>query len=154
MLRVNGLAHIQLTVSDMDRSMPFYERLLHFLDMKTIFRGPEFFYCVGSRTGVAITPAAPEFRDELFHQRRVGLHHFCFRARSREDVDAIHGLAVELGAAIVHAPQEDARFAPGYYSVLFEDPDGIRIEASHVPGKGNLDPRVTLPLYDAFTEES
>ena len=26
--------------------------------------------------------------------------------------------------------------SPGYYSVLFEDPDGIRIEANFVPGKG------------------
>ena len=30
--------------------------------------------------------------------------------------------------------------APGYYSVLFEDPDGIRIEANHVPGQGLLAP--------------
>ena len=29
-------------------------------------------------------------------------------------------------------------FAPGYYSVLFEDPDGIRLEANFVPGKGLL----------------
>ena len=28
--------------------------------------------------------------------------------------------------------------APGYYSVLFEDPDGIRLEVNHVPGKGLL----------------
>jgi hypothetical protein len=35
--------------------------------------------------------------------------------------------------------------AKGYYSVLFEDPDGIRIEINHVPGKGNLDPTIPLP---------
>jgi hypothetical protein len=42
-----------------------------------------------------------------------------------------------MGAMIVHPPQED-NYAPGYYSVLFEDPDGIRIEANFVPGKGHL----------------
>jgi hypothetical protein len=31
---------------------------------------------------------------------------------------------------------------PGYYSVLFEDPDGIRLEVNHVPGKGVFDPGV------------
>ncbi len=31
---------------------------------------------------------------------------------------------------------------PGYYSVLFEDLDGIRLEVNHVPGKGVLDPNV------------
>ena len=42
-----------------------------------------------------------------------------------------------LGATIVHAPEE-VPWAPGYYSVLFEDPDGIRLEVNHVPGKGLL----------------
>jgi predicted lactoylglutathione lyase len=59
------------------------------------------------------------------------------RAREREDVDGIHDFAKELGATIVHPPQDDG-FAPGYYSVLLEDRDGIRIEVNHVPGKGHL----------------
>ena len=33
---------------------------------------------------------------------------------------------------------EEGAWAPGYYSVLFEDPDGIRLEMNHVPGKGLL----------------
>ena len=142
---INGMAHIQLTVSDMERSTRFYERLLHFLDMKTIVKSPEVFYCVGGRTGVTISAADPGLRGQSFHQRQPGLHHFCFRARSREDVDAIHRIATELSAHIVHPPREDG-FAPGYYSVLFEDPDGIRIEANYVPGKGHLDPAAELPL--------
>jgi hypothetical protein len=36
--------------------------------------------------------------------------------------------------------------ALGYYSILFEDPDGIRLEINFVPGKGNLAEGVTLPL--------
>ena len=42
-----------------------------------------------------------------------------------------------LGAEIVHGPEE-AMWAPGYYSVLFEDPDGIRLEINFVPGRGLL----------------
>jgi len=138
---INGIAHVQLTVSDMQRSVPFYETLLHALEMVTLLKTPEFFYCIGGRTGVAISPAAPERRGEGFDQRRPGLHHLCFRAKSRADVDAIHEVALSLGAPIVRAPREDG-WAPGYYSVLFEDPDGIRIEANYVPGKGHLaDPK-------------
>ena len=55
----------------------------------------------------------------------------------REDIDVLHDFVMGLGATIVHGPQDDA-FAPGYYSVLFEDPDGIRIEVNFVPGKGHL----------------
>ena len=58
-------------------------------------------------------------------------------AREREDVDRLHEFLVEIGATIVHGP-EDGPYAPGYYSVLFEDPDGIRLELNHVPGKGLL----------------
>ena len=137
MPEINGIAHIQLTVTDMARSVPFYERLLEALGMVVLMRSERMFYCIGGRTGVAISPAAAEHAGEGFDQRRAGLHHFCFRAKSREDVDAIHALALELGAKIVRAPREDA-WAPGYYSVLFEEPDGIRIEANHVPGKGHL----------------
>jgi len=45
---------------------------------------------------------------------------------------------------------EGGPWAPGYYSVLFEDPDGIRLEANFVPGTGNLavikDQPLTPPL--------
>lgn len=137
MASINGIAHIQLSVSDMERSIPFYEKLLHSLEMVTLIRNKQYFYCIGGRTGVAIAPIDPSFEGEAFDQRRVGLHHLCFRARSREDVDAIYRTALELSAKIVRAPEEGA-WAPGYYSVLFEDPDGIRIEANFVPGKGHL----------------
>ena len=137
---INGIAHVQLTVSSMARSVPFYEKLLHALEMVTLRNTPDFFYCIGGKTGVAICPAAPEHAATPYSQQRPGLHHLCFRARSRADVDAIHALACSLGANIIREPREDD-WAPGYYSVLFEDPDGIRIEANFVPGKGHLEGR-------------
>jgi catechol 2,3-dioxygenase-like lactoylglutathione lyase family enzyme len=138
-IEINGIAHIQLTVNDPDRCVPFWEKLCHFFGMKTLIRGEGIVYCIGGRTGVLVRGAPPDKRDRRFDQDRPGLHHVCFRARSREDVDAVHRTAVELGANIVHAPEEASHFAPGYYSVLFEDPDGIRVEVNHVPGKGHLD---------------
>lgn len=139
-VEVNGIAHIQLTVNDPDRCVPFWESLCHFLEMKTLIRGDDIVYCIGSRTGILVRGAPPEKRDTPFDQERAGLHHLCFRARSREGVDAIHRfVADELRARIVHPPEESG-FAPGYYSVLFEDPDGIRVEVNHVPGRGHLGP--------------
>ena len=70
-------------------------------------------------------------------QRRVGLHHLCLRARSREDVDRCAALLKLIGAKIVRGPLEGT-WAPGYYYVLFEDPDGIRLEVNFVPGAGLL----------------
>ena len=138
---VNGIAHIQLTVNDTKRCLPFWERLCHFLEMKTLVKAPDVVYCIGSRTGIVVRGAPPEKRGKPFDQDTAGLHHLCFRARRRQDVDAIHRFAnQELGARIVHPPEEGPHFAPSYYSVLFEDPDGIRVEVNHVPGKGHLGP--------------
>ena len=138
-VEVNGIAHIQLTVRDPDACLPFWEKLCHFLEMKTLIKGEGVVYCIGSRTGILVRGAPEDKRDRAFDQDRPGLHHICFRARQREDVDQIAAFAAdELGATIVH-PTEDGPFAPGYYSVLFEDPDGIRIEVNHVPGRGHFD---------------
>jgi catechol 2,3-dioxygenase-like lactoylglutathione lyase family enzyme len=109
--------------------------------MKTLIRGEEIVYCIGSRTGILVRGAPPGARAARFDQDHPGLHHFCFRARSREDVDAVHRFAAgELGATVVRGPAESPEFAPGYYSVLFEDPDGIRLEVNFVPGRGLLEP--------------
>ena len=42
-----------------------------------------------------------------------------------------------MNATIVRGPLEGS-WAPGYYYVLFEDPDGIRLEVNFVPGAGLL----------------
>ena len=137
-VELNGIAHIQLSVKDPERCVPFWESLCHFLEMKTLIKAEGIVYCIGSRTGILVRAATPEREENAFDQNRPGLHHFCFRARAREDVDRIHEFLVnELDAHIVHVPEEGS-FAPGYYSVLFEDPDGIRVEVNHVPGKGHL----------------
>ena len=134
-MEINGIAHVILTVSDFDRARAFYGKLLPFLGLTPVFDADGFFYCVGGRTAVGISRCDPAHAGERFVQPRVGLHHASFRARGREDVDALHALLVEMGATIVHPPEE-GNWAPGYYSVLFEDPDGIRLEMNHVPGKG------------------
>ena len=136
---MNGIAHIQLTVRDPARCLPFWEKLCHFLEMKTLIKGEAVLYCIGSRTGILVRGAPADKRERRFDQDASGLHHFCFRARERADVDAVHRFLVdELHAQIVHAPEEGPQFAPGYYSVLFEDPDGVRVEVNHVPGKGHF----------------
>ena len=134
-MEINGIAHVMLTVSNFEACLPFYEKLLTFLGLTPVIKADEMLYCVGGRTAVGIVKA--DERNGRFVQLRVGLHHLCFRARQRADVDTLHEFLCSIGAKIVHPP-EDGVWAPGYYSVLFEDPDGIRLECNHVPGKGLL----------------
>lgn len=136
-MEINGVAHMMLTVSNFEACVPFYNKLLQFIGLKPVMKSDELLYCVGGRTAIGIVRAAKQYRSERFVQQRIGLHHICLRARERADIDDVHRFLKELGAKIVHPP-EDGPWAPGYYSVLFEDPDGIRIEVNHVPGKGLL----------------
>jgi catechol 2,3-dioxygenase-like lactoylglutathione lyase family enzyme len=138
MIDINGIAHIFLTVGDMDRSREFYGQLLPFLGLTCVMDNPTAYYCIGGRTGVCLRPAPPALAQDRFDQNRVGLHHICFRARGRADIDALQIFLLDIDALIIRGP-EQGPWAPGYYSILFEDPDGIRLELNHVPGQGLLD---------------
>lgn len=140
-MEINGIAHVILTVRDLAASRPFYRALLAHLGLTEVVNHDSYLYYVGGRTAVGLRPAARELAEQRFDQQRCGLHHVCFRARSRDDVDSVHALVGQLGAPIIHPP-EDGPWVPGYYSVLFEDPDGIRLEVNFVPGKGVFDPGV------------
>ena len=136
-IEINGMAHVILTVSRFEVAREFYRKLLPEFGMKPVFDGDKLFYCVGARTAIGIEPCDPALAGERFVQQRVGLHHLCLRARSREDVDRCAALLKEMNATIVRGPMEGT-WAPGYYYVLFEDPDGIRLEVNFVPGAGLL----------------
>jgi catechol 2,3-dioxygenase-like lactoylglutathione lyase family enzyme len=143
MIEINGVAHVILTVSEWDKCRPFYESLLPFLGLKRIFAGEDFIYYVGGRTAVGVNRCDEKYAAQRFVQGSVGLHHVCFRCRSRSDVDAVYAFLSNLEINIVRAP-EPGPWAPGYYSVLFEDPAGIRIEVNHVPGRGVLEEGATF----------
>jgi catechol 2,3-dioxygenase-like lactoylglutathione lyase family enzyme len=142
-MEINGVAHTFITVGNFEAARAFYAKLLPFLGLTIVADTANTFYGVGGRTGFGIHAPAPEFAGQRFRQGSVGLHHHCFRARSREDIDEAHAFLREIGAHIVHPPRDDA-FAPGYYSVLFEDPDGTRLEINFVPGQGLLAPGIRI----------
>jgi catechol 2,3-dioxygenase-like lactoylglutathione lyase family enzyme len=135
---INGVAHVVFRAHRFKECITFYDRLMPELGLQCVHRGEGFVYYVGGRTALAIRPVLPE----CLGQRHVegggpGLDHLCWRVRSREDVDAIYSLLTSMGAEMVRAPQEGP-WAPGYYSLSFLDPEGIRLEVNFVPGKGVL----------------
>lgn len=143
MLQINGMAHVILTVSSFDAAHKFYDRLLPFLGLSKVHKSDKFAYWVGGRTALGIQRCDESYQAEAFVQSRVGLHHLCFRAKRHEDIDSTAEYLKQMNANIVRGPQAGA-WAPGYYYVLFEDPDKIRLEVCHVPGSGVLAKDVTF----------
>ncbi len=147
---LNGVAHVILTAGDFARSTAFWRAMIDYLELKLVLDSEHMLYGVGGRTAIGIRAGSPENAGKRFDQGAPGLHHACFRMRDRAAVDRVHAfLADRDDIRIVHDPQEEP-WAPGYYSVLFEDPDGIRIEFNHVPGIGLLADGEQIGAANAF----
>jgi catechol 2,3-dioxygenase-like lactoylglutathione lyase family enzyme len=88
--RLNGMAHLMLTVTDLKKSKLFYSKMCEdFFQMTRVWEDDNWIYFVGGRTGLGISQCGKEFQGEKFQQWRCGLHHFCFRATSKDVVDQV-----------------------------------------------------------------
>jgi glyoxylase I family protein len=132
------ISHVDLVVSSIKRSLPFYRELLEPLGFHGVSqvegeRGETIHYLGGPSWHIGLRePPAPATRP--VDRYELGLHHLCFNAHSRAAVDEAADWLRGRGAEIESAPQEYA-YSPGYYAVFFYDPDGIKLEIAHVPGR-------------------
>src|SRR3982750_1633935 len=81
-----GIHHIDLVVSSLDRSLPFYRELLgplgwHGISEVAGERGETIWYLLGPVTAVGLREA--QSADESYDRYAVGLHHLAFEAHSR-----------------------------------------------------------------------
>jgi catechol 2,3-dioxygenase-like lactoylglutathione lyase family enzyme len=150
-VEINGVAHVVLRANRFEECVRFYDRLMAELGLQAVHRDDSFVYYVGGRTALGIRQVDPGCAEHPHVEEAAGLDHLCFRARSRQDIDELYQLLRSIGADVVRPPEEGP-WAPGYYSLSFRDPEGIRLEVNHVPGAGVLaenasfDPAPDYPL--------
>ena len=137
-MRSTGVHHVDLVVSSILRSLPFYRALLEPLGWHRVVevegeRGETIFYLTGPGTSLGLRDAQTRGFG-TYDRYRIGLHHLCFEAYSRADVEERAEWLRGQGAEIESGPEEYG-YEPGYYAVFFYDPDGIKLEIVHVPGR-------------------
>ena len=130
-LASNSIAHVRLTVTDIERSRQFYESVF---DWPVLLEVPEnadeatrdqlaflyggVVYDLGG-TLLGLRPVA----TDRFHEDRAGLDHIAFRLASLDELDTAAAHLDEVG--IKHEPVKD--IGPSYI-LEFRDPDNIALE--------------------------
>ena len=127
--------HVDLVVSSIERSLPFYRELLAPLGWHRVSevegeRGETIFYIEGPGCQIGLREAQSE--SGPYDRYRVGLHHLAFEAFSRAGVDERAEWVRANGMLLESEPQEYT-YSPGYYAVFFYDPDGLKLEILHTP---------------------
>lgn len=122
------LDHIFLSVSDMERSVRFYEAVLLPLGITARLD-------YDGRNG---PPGHPDLKGfgangRMFFWLRKGIVegravHVGFVARSRMDVEAAYAAALATGATDNGAPGARLHYDPDYYAANVKDPDGYDLE--------------------------
>jgi glyoxylase I family protein len=135
-VRSTGVHHVDLVVSSIGRSLPFYTELLGPLGFNRVAevegeRGETIWYIGGPGTAVGLREAQSDAGP--YDRYTVGLHHLAFEASSRGVVDERADWLRSQNVELESEPQEYT-YIPGYYAVFFFDPDGLKLEIVHSPG--------------------
>ena len=140
-MSVRGVDHIDLAVSDVERSLDFYLGMLGPLGLavearfETYRETEEVVYLGFGQRHVPGYPAESRLglrrADGGAHTYYgVGIEHLAFCVEADEEVDQAYQRCLDMGAKI-HCPPEQEPDLPGYYAFFVFDPDGIRIEVCH-----------------------
>jgi glyoxylase I family protein len=129
--------HVDLVVSSLGRSLPFYRGLLGPLGWIVVVeqqgeRGEPIKYLGGPDWAGSVGLRERQSGEGPADRYALGLHHLAFEAPSRAAVDETARWLRDQGAEIDGGPGE-RHYTPGYYAVFFYDPDGIKLEVVHRP---------------------
>jgi catechol 2,3-dioxygenase-like lactoylglutathione lyase family enzyme len=127
MPEITGIAHVELSVSDLDASVAWYSRLL---DAPEVFRAADENERIVAaairepKSGIVL--AFTQHRDQEggpFTARRVGLDHLSFAVAGEAELEAWRDHLDALG--IAHSPLRDYGYG---LAITLSDPDGIALE--------------------------
>ena len=114
--------HYALTVSNLQRSIDWYERLFGSPPVEVIDEGnyrAEMWF----EPAFAIHENQHQFQDDVFDEFRIGLDHIAFGCASREELESWPARLDALG--IEHGEIVDRSYGAG---LAFRDPDNIQLE--------------------------
>ncbi|HEY2061798.1 MULTISPECIES: VOC family protein [Amycolatopsis] len=130
MPKLTSVHHLALTVTDVDRSVPWYARVLDLEEShrredpdtgihKVVLRS------AGDGFSVVLVQH-PDTERREFDERRTGLDHVAFSVSSKAELVDWEARLAEFGVS--YLPSTASRTFEGSSVVVFRDPDGIQLE--------------------------
>src|SRR5271155_4568217 len=104
-----GISHLALTVRDLGRSTPFYDKVLGFMgytrvavpdSTQHLMKTPLLAWA-SPNGSVTMRPARGDSAAVRHNRDAPGFNHLAFNAESRADVDRLHQVLKEMGAQIL-----------------------------------------------------
>jgi len=127
-VRVQGLRHLALKVTNLAKSQAFYQTLF---DMQVVWQPDEENLYLSSGVDNLALHQIPASEVQQYQQGQGQfLDHFGFLMDSPESVDQLYQRVQEQGATILHPPK---RHRDGSYSFYLADPDHITIQVLYEP---------------------
>ncbi len=122
------LHHVELYVSDLERSLTFWTPLLLKLGHHESQRWPEGVSYTCGETYLCFVQAPNEYIEAGDHRKRVGLNHLAFHSQSRVHIDEMAAWVRASGFTSLY--ESDFPYAGGsnHYALYCEDPDRIKVE--------------------------
>ncbi len=127
---MNGtLHHIEIYVSDLNRTILFWEWLLTEKFSYKVFQkwnsGISFIF---EDTYIVFVQTEKKYLDNSYNRKNTGLNHLAFHCSSRAFVDTLTKELREKNIRILYAERHPFAGGEDYYAVFFEDPDRIKVE--------------------------
>lgn len=125
----NGtLHHIEINVSNLQKTVQFWSWLLEELDYEPFQKWDGGKSWRLADTYIVFVQVEERFRKIPYHRKAVGLNHLAFHGKSKEHVDEIMRALEANGIPILYKDRHPYAGGPNHYAVFLEDPDRIKIE--------------------------
>ncbi|WP_405059067.1 VOC family protein [Kribbella sp. NBC_01505] len=126
------ISHVELNVSNLQRSVSFYQTALAPLGFVAADSSEEYARLSNCRDAVIVLcPVSAAYEDRGYHRRGIGLGHLALAVAGRQLVDDMAARLDALGIDLLGDGLVELGYRRGYYTLAFEDPDRIMIEIVH-----------------------
>ncbi|AOJ39765.1 glyoxalase [Burkholderia lata] len=122
------LDHVSISVPDIDLARPFYDAIMAALGAAKVYDRPT---ALGYGERCSANDTASTFLAVYLDPAEIGAskRHWCFKAASREQVEAFFEAGLATGGRSDGEPGLRPQYHGDYYGAFLVDPAGNRVEA-------------------------